>query len=271
MSKIVFSGCSVTSGVGFIEDDIHSDDKDNPNLWVNLCCENIPEFKNLELLNISRGGLSNQSIFNRVVEAISQNDDIEYIICVWTSMPRYNFHVGFELYDTEEVFAPNNTLFRDHSLNQGIFTDSYLRNIATRFLTLHDLHYEIVNLLRFINIIINLTSHKGTKIININALCPWDDQFFKVLPDNCKPSDYTAFTQNILKISNRSDKEILQLYRKQHEQYNSYGGIREHTWVNLYNSFLNERTDTNYDGVHSGIESNKRYLQLVQRYMQNKH
>ncbi len=268
MSKIIVGGCSITSGVGFNKDDIGSDDKDNPNLWVNLCCENIPEFKNLELLNISTGGSSNQKIFSSIVEAISQNTDIEYIVCAWTSMPRYNFNIGFELYDTEEGFHPNRHHVRDYHLNQGIFTDSYLRNIATRFLTLHDLHYEIVHLLRFINIITNLASHKGTKIINVNACCPWDDQFFKVLPDNCNPLDYTAFTQDILKISNRDDDEILQLYRKQHEQYNSYGGIREHTWVNLYNSFQSEYIDTNYDDLHPGVESNQRYFQLVQQYMQ---
>ena len=268
MSKIIFSGCSITSGVGLNKDIIESDDKDNPNLWVNLCHKNIPEFRDLTLLNVSKGGSSNQKIFNTVVETLSQNDDIEYIVCAWTSVPRYNFNIGFELYDTEEVFHPNRQQVRDHNLNQGIFTDSYLKNIATRFLTLHDLHYEIVHLLKFINIITNLTRHKGTKIINVNAICPWDDQFFKILPDNCKPVDYTEFTKNLLKVHNRDDDEILKLYYKQHEQYNSYGGIREHTWVNLYNSFLDERIDTNYDEVHPGIESNRLYFQLVQRYMQ---
>ena len=268
MSKIIFGGCSITSGSGLNSDAIESNDKDNPNLWVNLCHKNIPEFRNLKLLNISKSGSSNQTIFNSIVEAISQNNDIEYIVCAWTSVPRYNFNIGFELYDTEKVFYPNRPQVRDHNLNQGNFTDGYLRKVSTRFLTLHDLHYEIVHLLKFINVITNLASHKGAKIINVNALCPWDDQFFKALPDNCKSSDYTKFTNIILNVSNRDDDEILKLYHKQHEQYDSYGGIQEHTWVNLYNSFLDERIDTNYDGCHPGIESNQRYFQLVQRYMQ---
>jgi hypothetical protein len=258
----------MTSGVGLNKDDIGSDNKDNPNLWVNLCHQNISKFKNLNLLNISTGGSSNQKIFNTVVETISQNDDIEYIVCAWTSVPRYNFNIGFELYDTEEVFHPNRQQVRTHKLNQHTFTDEYLRKIATRFLALHDLHYEIVQLLKFINIITNLAGHKGTKIINVNALCPWDNQFFKVLPDSCKPADYTEFTQNLLNISNRDDEEVLKLYHKQHEQYNSYGGIREHTWVNLYNSLADERIDTNYDGLHSGINSNQRYFEIVKQYIE---
>jgi hypothetical protein len=272
LSKIIFGGCSITSGRGLNRESIDSDDKDNLNLWVNLCHKNIPEFRDLTLLNISVGGSSNQKIFNTVIEAISKNDDIEYIVCAWTSVPRYNFNIGFELYDTENGFYPNEhpnePRIRNHKLNQGNFTDGYLRKLSTRFLTLHDLHYEIVHLLKFINIITNLTRHKGTKIINVNAICPWDDQFFKMLPDNCKPSDYTKFTQNLLNVHNKDDDEILKLYHKQHEQYNSYGGIREHTWVNLYNSFLDERIDTNYDELHPGVESNQRYFQLVQQYMQ---
>lgn len=258
----------MTSGVGLNKDDVELDAKDHPNLWVNLSCKNIPEFKNLELLNLSKGGSSNQRIFNSVVEAISQYTDIDYIVCAWTSVPRYNFNIGFELYDTEEVFVPNRQQIRDHRLNQGIYTDKYLRDLSTRFLALHDLHYEIVYVLRYINIITNLIKHHGTKLININALGPWDKQFFNVLPDTASPLDYTKFTQELLNISNRDDEEILQLYQKQHEQYNSHGGIREHTWVNLYNSFFDEYVDTNYDGVHPGIESNQKYFQLVQRYMQ---
>ena len=258
----------MASGVGLNKDDINSDDKDNLNLWVNLCCDNISEFKNLKLLNISTGGLSNQRIFNNAVEAIGQHTDIYYIVCAWTSVPRYNFNIGFELYNTEEMFTPIRTQIRDHRLNSGIFTDKYLRDISARFLVLHDLHYEIVYILRYINIITNLIKHHSTRLININALCPWDNQFFTVLPNTVKPSDYTKFTKELLTISNRDDEEILKLYNKQHEQYNSYGGIQEHTWVNLYNSFQSEYIDTNYDGQHPGIESNQRYFRLVQKYMQ---
>jgi hypothetical protein len=258
----------LTSGVGLNKDDVNSDDKDNLNLWVNLCCDNISEFKNLELINISTGGLSNQRIFNNVVEAISQHTDIDYIVCAWTSVPRYNFNIGFELYKTEETFTPFRTQIRDHRLNSTTFTNEYLRDISARFLALHDLHYEIVYILRYINIITNLIKHRNTRLININAICPWDKQFFTVLPTTVKSTDYSKFTKELLNISNRDDEEILKLYNKQHEQYNSYGGIREHTWVNLYNSFWSEYIDTNYDDLHPGVKSNQRYFQLVQQYMQ---
>lgn len=268
MGKVIFDGCSVTSGTGLDKNNSTAEFRDSPELWVNLCHKNIPQFATLDLINQSKGGSSNQTIFNRVVESISKYDDIEYIVCAWTSVPRYNFNIGFELYNTEEVFHPNRQTVRSHQLNQCDYTDSYLRKIALRFLTLHDLHYEIVHLLKFINIITNLSNRHGITLINVNALCPWDDQFFKVLPDTAKPSDYTEFTQEILNISNRDDEEILNLYHLQHEQYNNYGGIRNHTWVNLYNSFLKETVDYNYDDLHAGVESNKIFFDLVKRYMQ---
>ena len=39
--KIVYAGCSFTAGTGFDETDLGRDCKEFPDLWVNLCSENI--------------------------------------------------------------------------------------------------------------------------------------------------------------------------------------------------------------------------------------
>lgn len=265
--KLLVAGCSCTSGSGLYPVEVGANSKDHPALWVNLCHNHIPEFKNLELLNVAKGGFSNLSIFISVLEAMSQYNDIRYIMIAWTSVPRYNFNVGFELYDTWELFHPNRQFSRDHHLNQGTYTDDYLKSIATRFLALHDLHYEIVNIIKYINIIKNLSGHLGTKLININAICPWDNNFFKVI-ENCNPGDYTEFTQEILRVQSRCDEEIFKLYEKQHQDYITAGGICEDTWVNLYDSFVKLQVDVNHDHKHPGEQSNQLYFELVQKYMQ---
>jgi len=265
--KLVVVGCSVTSGDGLYNENTGQDCVNSPDLWVNLCHQHIPQFSKLQLLNLGKGGFSVLSIFLSAIEAISVHNDIEYLICAWTSMPRYNFHVGFELYNTEEMFTPNK-LLRDHKLNKGVLTSNYLKTICDKFLALHDAQHEIVSLIRYINILENISKNKDIKILNVNALCPWDHKFFDVLSGHFIPSDFTPFTREILTVNNRNDEEIATLYQQQHEMYAKVGGIRPQTWVNLYNSFYNEIIDRNYDGSHPGIKSNQRFFEIVKNYIE---
>ena len=256
---MTFLGCSFTAGTGFNEE------KESPDLWVNLCHKNIKCFSNLTLLNLSHEGASNSEIFEQAVEAISTQTDLKYLICAWTSMPRYSFDVGFELYNTREHAEP--LLNRTHNLNQGTISNDYIQNCVNRFKALHHLQFEIVKLVKYINLIKCLG--KNIRIININALCPWDEGFFIQHNDNFFPGDLTEFTKKeILNVHNRDDEEIYKLYKLQHHQYNSVGGIDPTTWVNLYNSFLNLKIDVNLDQLHPGIESSKIYYNLVKQYIE---
>jgi hypothetical protein len=257
MASIAFVGCSLTAGTGF------ENEKESSHLWVNLCHRNIDYFNDLELINLSRGGASNSEIFEQAVEAISTHSDLKYLICAWTSMPRYTFEIGFELYETRAHTFKNRT----HKLNHLTIPNKYIQDCADRFKALHHLQFEIVKLVKYINIIKNL--NKDINIININALCPWDDKFFIRLTDNFFPSNLTEFTQKeILNIHNRDDEEIYKLYKLQHNQYDTAGGIDTKSWANLYNPFSKLQIDFNLDSQHPGIESNKIYYNLVKDYIE---
>jgi hypothetical protein len=267
MGTIAFAGCSFTAGTGFNQDDIDSDCWNSPHLWVNLCHQNIDCFKELNLVNLSQRGASNQDIFEQALYAISSNPDLEYLICAWTSMPRFHFEVGFELYATTVASFSTN---KQHNLNDKIISAEYLNNIIDRFRTLIHLQHEIVKVVKYSNLIKKFAHN--VKVININAICPWDDKFFIKQFGNFLPSNLTKFTQNeILNCKNRDDEEIRNLYDLQHNQYNQAGGIDEICWVNLYNSFKNLHVDTNFDGLHPGVESNKIYYNLVKKYIEINH
>lgn len=265
--KLVFNGCSFTAGTGWLESDPLSEVKEHPNLWVNLVAKQIVDFENLELINLAQGGSSNTEIFRRTVAIMAElGSDIDTLFCQWTSMFRYNFHIGFELWNTSESLVTD-ALDHDVYLNRGNhYTREYIRDLLNRFRALHHLHWEILQVVEFTNTIRKLAQRIGMRrLFFINGLCPWDRDYFVRL-DGVLPEAYTEFTKkDILNINSRDDKDIHALYNLAHRHYEQAGGIDPADWVNLYDSFLHLRSDRNFDGRHPGIHSNQLYFQLVQK------
>jgi hypothetical protein len=249
LKKVLFSGCSYTQGTGFEEANR------TPKLWVNLLHQNST-LHNHQLICVAEAGRSNASIFNSTLYELTHNK-IDYAFVQWTSMPRYELQLGLELYSTKVFFIPNAGLF-DVNTNEINYSKSYLEKIRDRFVTLVNIHYEILDLVRYVNILIKIAELSNTKIFFINGLCPWDNGYFTQL-NNAIPSDYTPFTKTLINVGNRDDEEIFKLYNKIHQEYTEAGTIQESHWLNLYSSMLSTKIDTNNDNVHPGIKSNHSY------------
>lgn len=279
MQKVIFTGCSYTAGNGWADTEpaksMTIECKDDPRLWVNLCNTRIDQLINLEIVNLGKGGASNFEIFVNTVGAIGNfGTEIDTLFCQWTSMPRYNFDVGFELWPTREGLAPEGIdrvkLTHDVNLNRGdSWTRKYLDDLLDRFLVLHHLHGEIVKVVEYTNILKNLCKKIGIKLYFINGICPWDQNYFVKLA-KALPEEYTPFTKKeILNIKSRDDKDIFKLYNIMHDNYDQVGGIDPTTWINLYDSMHNNKIDKNYDNVHPGIQSNQLYFQQVKNFLEN--
>jgi hypothetical protein len=253
MNHVLFAGCSYTAGSGWELE--HKD----PNLWVNLLHQNT-QLKKYNLLNPSIGGRSNAGIFSDAVYNLT-HFDCEYAFVAWTSSPRYEMELGLEMYDTRHIIIPN-APSRQHNLNDCTYVPAYLNKIRDRVVSLVHPHYEILNLVCYVNSLIAIASLKNTKLFFINAICPWDQQYFTTL-HNVLPSEYTAFTQEIINVVNRSDVECEQLYNKIHNQYYEMGGIQEKYWINLYDSLITQQIDVNSDGLHPGKKSNQLYYEKI--------
>lgn len=258
MSKIAFTGGSITSGEGFIlpsEQDF---------MWVNLVHKTC--FPNLEVINAGYGGTSNTDIFKETIKVIAQNQDLSVLICSWVHLLRYRFDVGFELYDTTAVWSPV-SLVRKFDLNSGTISKKYVENLRNRFLGLHHNHYEICKLLDYINTINELCCRLGITVYHVNDSCPWDQDYFNRL-ENAMPDQYTNFTKTeILNIKNRDDEEIFKLYKKLHDEYALAGGVHNAHWINLYSSWSDNIIDTNHDNYHPGIQSNHNYYITVKNFL----
>lgn len=273
-NKLMCVGCSFTAGCGWAdlspEESRIIECKESPFLWVNICHKEISRIKKLELVNLGVGGASNTEIFQNAVRSISTINDIDIMFCQWTSVPRYNFNVGFELWDTSESL--HNTKIRKHdvNLNKGNhWPRKYVSDLLDRIRVMHHLHWEILKVVDYSAILSRLAKQKGFNIFFINGLCPWDKNYFTRL-ENVEPESYTFFTKKeILNIESRDDEDIFKLYNLAHDHYQGAGGINELEWVNLYDSFEQIQIDTNYDLAHPGKQSNIIFYNLVKQKLEN--
>lgn len=278
MAKVVFAGCSFTAGTGWTAPPANGlyknvDCKDYPGLWVNLCHQNIDALKKLELVNLSHGGGSNTEIFENVMKEISNElSDIKYLLVQWTSMPRYNFSIGLELWDTtEKIYGTRRPHQHDVKLSNGdTWSREYLLDLFSRLRVLHHLHQEILKVVMYTRIISNFCKQFDIRPGFINGVCPWDqDYFVKLSGPGVFPDSYTPFTKNqILDINHRNDQDIFILYDKIHSDYAAAGGINPAEWVNLYHSMNSDIIDVNFDGNHPGEQSNQLYFQQVKTFLE---
>ena len=259
MKYCVFAGCSYTAGNGFALE------RNEPRLWVNQIHNNL--FSHTTKLNVSYSGRSNAGIFQDTVNALLSYP-VKYAIVEWTSMPRYELELGFELYPTGQVFLPNGPC-RDQILNDIKYPKEYLNSIRDRFTSLAHDCYEILNLVKYVNSIVKLAKINNTKVFFVNACCPWDIGFFNK-KTNVLPADYTAYTQQLLNASTRDDVEVFQLYDKLHDNFMQAGGVHESLWLNLYHSMVHFQIDVNSDQAHPGVESNDRFAEIFSKALSDK-
>jgi hypothetical protein len=255
MKSSLFVGCSYTNGTGF------ELEKQEPGLWVNLMHQNCDALQSTQLVNLGRKARSNAGIFQDAVAGILEHD-AKYVFVAWTSYPRYELSTGLETYETLTLFSPGS---KRHSitLNDITYTEDYLNNLNDRFTSLAHPHWEILNILRYINILVKLAAtREDCQIFFINALCYWDENYFEKLTD-VLPNFYTTYTQQLINVSNRDDKEIFKLYNKIHTEYQQAGGVHQEKWLNLYKSLRSQRIDVNANGIHPGINSNKLYSETL--------
>jgi hypothetical protein len=244
----LFTGCSYTAGEGFSL--LHNDDS----LWVNLLYKNHPALAKTTKINDSMCGRSNSNIFARTVYNLTHYN-IKYAFVQWTSVPRLEFSVGLETYNTRQLFIPNLRLY-EHNLNDVTYSRKYLEALQNRVITLMHDHYEIVKLVEYVNSLVKLCKFTGTQLFFVNGLCHWDNKFFDRLTD-VLPNKYTNYTKELINVDNRADSEIFELYEKIHNEYDMLGGVNQKYWINLYSSLKHNLIDTNDDNLHPGVKSNQ--------------
>jgi len=250
----VFVGCSFTKGEGLVGE------KDSPDLWINRLHNSIELLNATTLINLGLGGNSNETIFQNAVEALANSP--AYLFVSWTSFPRLYINPGVETYSTKQLWSPISDI-ADIELHKNItYTKKYLTDARNRFFDLFHDHYSIVKILEYSTIITKLCAVTGTKVFFINAILPWDLDYF-VKKEITVPSNTTPYTQHLLDAETRDDEEFWQLYNRIHNDY-GVAGYPGPEWLNLYQGFKkNFMLDLGTDDMHPGPVSNKAFSEFL--------
>lgn len=266
MTKILLSGASVTAGLGLPQE------RHTPELFVNrLATETLGYNKN-DVNNICIVGLDNHGIFLDTAAEITKNKYTDVIIC-WQTIPTINFNFGLETYPTStSLVAPHKMDATDINLvHDQVVSKKKIYEMRMFLLRHYNLHWGILDLVKYINILQTLAQANNTKMHFINFALPWDtNRYFQTI-NWTVPSELDACTQDILAAEFRDDSETLQLYNKIHQAYSDRGGINEALWLNLYDPLKRLQIDNiDSDDRHPGMQSQGAFFEYLSPLLQNK-
>jgi len=254
---MLVAGCSFANGSGLPEEHL------NPRIWANQLAAKIGC---VSVHNIAKTGANNHWIFLETVSSLIQNS-YDVVVIQWSAIPRYNFKAGLELYNTDtKLDAPSINLVGGDTIST-----SWLQETKNRLLRLHNDHWDILDLVKYVNVLIELQVNTRQKqIFFVNGLAPWPDNYF-VKKAITLPCDLDRYIYDLLEADFRDDDEILQLYNMIHDDYTRYGGIQESFWLNLYQSQKQTKVDTVSDqDHHPGFASQDLFANMYYQIIQSK-
>ena len=254
--KILIVGCSLSSGAGL------PGEKNNSRIWANQLTAKLGA---CTINNVSKTGANNHWIFLETISALIK-DRYDLVLVEWSAIPRYRFKVGLELYSVDSL------LNKDINLVGGeTITAKWLSEIKNRLSRIHNDHWDILDIIKYVNTLIELqTKLAQGQIFFINGLGPWSDQYF-AKKQIYLPSDLDKYTHNLLDATDRDDDEIFQLYNMIHDHYAAYGGIQEKYWLNLYQSQMSLKIDeVSIVDSHPGYNSQDLYADYFYQQIQEK-
>ena len=243
-NKILFVGCSLTYGDGLIEE------VNDPKLWCNQIAKELcPDH---QVVNRARKGVNNEWIFLETVSALLK-EKYDKVFVEWTAIPRHNINIGLETYETMTMLLDS----EDISTNLGTFKGYWINDLGNSLLMLHNDHWDTLKIVKYVNLLKRI--HQD--IYFINGMLPWPEEYF--IQKKIKlPGDLPKYTQNLLNVDNRDDKEVFELYNMIHSQYQEYGGIHSDNWLNLYHPMVTMRLDTVVDNYHPGYKTQDLFSKL---------
>jgi hypothetical protein len=251
--KILVVGCSYARGHG-----LNLENKD-PDLWVNKLFAS----RHCHVDNRSKTGANNHWIFLETVGCLLKQT-YDFVLVSWTSIPRYNFHAGLELYSVDTMLNNMDVNINNNTRVSG----KWLEAIGNNLRKIHNDHWDLLDLIKYVNVLVSMQG--ADKIVFVNGLGPWSKDYF-VKKSLELPSDLLPYEQDLLQVRTRDDQEIFALYDMIHDHYTSYGGIHQQNWLNLYSSLRDLQVDTVSDqDLHPGYSSQQVYVDTLAPQLQQR-
>lgn len=237
-------------------------EQDDPKLWVNTV------FKPLgTVTNISESGRNNYWIFLEALSEVIKNS-YDVVVVGWSATPRYNFNAGLELYPTVTQLVNKDVV----DVNPGhTYKGSWLKKIGDDLRIMHNDHWDILDLVKYVNALIHVQETcNRKKIFFVNTSSPWENGFFKHKKITV-PSELSEHEQRMLQAETRDDVETIAIYNMIHSQYSHHGGIRESHWLNLYQSLRSMQIDrVSATDYHPGYRSQNKFAEYLKPVLEQR-
>ena len=234
----------------------------NTQIWANQLSK---KFKATTVHNVAKTGANNSWIFLETMSELVKNN-YDLVLVQWSAIPRYKVNVGLELYTVDSLMNQEVNIVGKETVSK-----KWLEDLKNRLLRIHNDHWDLLNLVKYVNVLIELQiKARQSKIFFINGLGPWSDQYFVKKQINL-PSDLDKYTSNLIQVDLRDDAEIFEMYNMIHEHYKIYGGIQQNYWLNLYHSMSQMKIDTIHAGdPHPGLASQDMFVEYFYQQLKQK-
>tara|TARA_R110000868_G_scaffold379954_1_gene645948 strand:- start:140 stop:913 length:774 start_codon:yes stop_codon:yes gene_type:complete len=247
-----FNGCSFTWGEGFPAD-----------LREQFIYDRIISKKfNFNRTNIAKSGSSNYIIFMKTAQALKEKQyDIMFV--QWSALNRLWLSPGPEAWYNVAV---------NEQITEYRYRDFYLgkkqKLIFEQTIAMINHDYQnILDLITYCDILINLASVNSSKIVFINGLVPWQNDIHNDLGIDLSAS-LSNYTKEILDFDHRDDEEIILYFNKLKQKFTE---LDQSKWVNLFDAFFSNVIDHAPEDNHPGIKSNSLMADKISNYLINNH
>jgi len=250
--RILFAGCSHVGDSGFTEENqklYHW-----PQLLVN---EYDCNFKNIAI-----GGMSNDEIFVRTIEAVLE-DKYDLVIVMWSDMLRNWIYFSDHNIDDFTVINKNGA-FGFNCPNRD--AELYSKLQFTLFQNCY------INLKKWLLLTMTLDAFftaRNQKFIFIKGFDNYVSDFVRInYQESVGFTDASDNLKQILDFDQRPDYYINSKISKIKQIINN---INQSNWINFeYFSFVSSMSDIADDGCHAGIETNQRMFDMIVKHIDSK-
>jgi hypothetical protein len=259
INNVLVTGCSATSGYNYQEN------PDDSRLWIQRICNRL--FPDAKVVNRARTGKNNQWIFLETMSALCKNR-YDLVIVQWSSLMRLHMTFGLETWMTDSLLVGDYDI---HLHNGVVVSKKWQKSLGNNIRSMSNQHWYILDLIKYVNVLIQIQESRNQKIIFINGGLLWPDGLFDTQKNLTQITDMLPFVQHMLDVDSRSDEEIFKLYDMIYDQYAEYGSIRPEYWINLYESMHELKIDTISDtDSHHGEKSQIYFADLFSPRIQQK-
>lgn len=216
MTKIYFTGCSITAGQGF------DFERNDLRIYPNIVCA---EYR-AECINQAEGGSDNRKIFLKAAKAIMDHQADNYVI-QWSALHRHWLYP-----------APNRAVYLGSH-----YEESPLKSFIAQYQLLNHDYNNIMTVIDYTRILENLAQSNFAKVVFVNGMIPWTE-------DLLTQQDYGKYAQELMRSLSPAEVDDFR-----NRLTNNLELINWQLWANPWTNIIDMITDRAPLDDHPGPET----------------